>query len=64
MLGALGVIVTAVLIWFINRTWNGPIFAIGLGLSVLPRTRMCCAIRRIFYCKAFCAVWTFMLSAP
>ena len=38
MLGSLGLIVAAVLIYFINWSWIDPIVAIGIGLWVLPRT--------------------------
>ena len=38
MLGSLGVIVAAVLIYFTNWLWLDPVVAIGIGLWVLPRT--------------------------
>ena len=38
MLGSLGVIGAAVLIYFTNWSWVDPVVAIGIGLWVLPRT--------------------------
>jgi cobalt-zinc-cadmium efflux system protein len=38
MLGSLGVIVAAILIYFTNWLWLDPVVAIGIGLWVLPRT--------------------------
>ncbi|MEP7351211.1 MAG: cation diffusion facilitator family transporter [Sphingorhabdus sp.] len=38
MLGSLGVIAAAVLIYFTNWSWIDPIVAIAIGLWVLPRT--------------------------
>lgn len=38
MLGSLGVIGAAILIYFTNWSWIDPIVAIGIGLWVLPRT--------------------------
>jgi cobalt-zinc-cadmium efflux system protein len=38
MLGSLGVIAAAILIYFTNWSWIDPIVAIGIGLWVLPRT--------------------------
>ena len=38
MLGSLGVIAAAVIIYFTNWKWVDPLVAIGIGLWVLPRT--------------------------
>lgn len=38
MLGSLGVIAAAVVIWLTGKTWIDPIVAIAIGLWVLPRT--------------------------
>ncbi len=38
MLGSIGVIGAAVLIWLTGKTWIDPVVAIAIGLWVLPRT--------------------------
>src|SRR5581483_12390088 len=38
MLGSVGVIVAAVLIYFTGWTWVDPLVAVAIGLWVLPRT--------------------------
>lgn len=38
MLGSVGVIIGAILIWFTRWTWIDSLIAVGIGLWVLPRT--------------------------